>query len=104
MLNFVTSRLESHMAPPSESTKLESSEGLVEYVGSGKLKDKKVLITGGEYVLKEEYSCRAFADNVQLRNRSISCHSHGTRGCRYHHRPPATGTARRGRHETDGGK
>lgn len=54
MLNFVTFRLESHMAPPSESTKLESSEGLVEYVGSGKLKDKKVLITGGECVLKEE--------------------------------------------------
>lgn len=42
------------MAPPSESTKLESSGGLIEYVGSGKLKDKKVLITGGEYVLKEE--------------------------------------------------
>ncbi|OJJ86959.1 oxidoreductase, short-chain dehydrogenase/reductase family [Aspergillus glaucus CBS 516.65] len=40
--------LESHMAPPSESTKLESSEGLIEYVGSGKLKDKKVLITGGD--------------------------------------------------------
>lgn len=38
------------MAPPSESTKLESSGRLVEYVGSGKLKDKKALITGGEYV------------------------------------------------------
>lgn len=36
------------MKPPSEATKLESSEGLVEYVGSGKLKNKKVLITGGE--------------------------------------------------------
>jgi hypothetical protein len=46
--------LESRMAPPSESTKLESSGGMVEYVGSGKLKDKKVLITGGEYVLMEE--------------------------------------------------
>lgn len=38
------------MKPPSESTKLETSEGLVEYVGSGKLKNKKVLITGGEWV------------------------------------------------------
>lgn len=40
--------LEKHMKPASESTKLETSEGLVEYVGSGKLKDKKVLITGGD--------------------------------------------------------
>lgn len=38
------------MAPPSEVTKLDSSEGLVEYVGANKLKGKKVLITGGEYV------------------------------------------------------
>lgn len=38
------------MTPSSESTKLESSGEFVEYVGSGKLKDKKVLITGGEYV------------------------------------------------------
>lgn len=36
------------MAPSSESTKLEGSEGFVEYTGSNKLKDKKVLITGGE--------------------------------------------------------
>jgi hypothetical protein len=42
------SRLEKNMMPPSESTKLESAGGFVEYVGSGKLKDKKVLITGGE--------------------------------------------------------
>lgn len=41
--------LEKHMAPSSEATKLESSGTFVEYVGSGKLKDKKVLITGGEY-------------------------------------------------------
>lgn len=39
------------MAPTSESTKLESSEGFVEYVGSNKLKDKKAIITGGEYVM-----------------------------------------------------
>lgn len=38
------------MAPSSEVTKLEGSEGLVEYVGANKLKGKKVLITGGEYV------------------------------------------------------
>lgn len=37
------------MAPSSEATKLESSGAFVEYVGSGKLKDKKVIITGGEY-------------------------------------------------------
>ncbi|KAK2752462.1 hypothetical protein FQN54_008124 [Arachnomyces sp. PD_36] len=40
--------LEKHLAPSSESTKLEGAEGFVEYVGCGKLKDKKVLITGGE--------------------------------------------------------
>jgi hypothetical protein len=36
------------MIPPSESTNLESTGQFIEYVGSGKLKDKKVLITGGE--------------------------------------------------------
>lgn len=45
------SRLEKQMKPSSEATKLESSGTFVEYVGSGKLKDKKVLITGGEYEL-----------------------------------------------------
>ncbi|KAJ6186572.1 hypothetical protein N7519_007873 [Penicillium mononematosum] len=40
--------LEKGMAPPSESSRLESSHGFVEYVGSNKLKDKKVLITGGD--------------------------------------------------------
>ncbi|KAF4266608.1 hypothetical protein CNMCM8057_000176 [Aspergillus fumigatus] len=40
--------LEKHMVPPSEATKLESKGHFVEYVGSGKLKDKKVLITGGD--------------------------------------------------------
>lgn len=39
------------MIPPSESTKLEAAGAFVEYVGSGKLKDKKVLITGGELVV-----------------------------------------------------
>lgn len=38
------------MQPPSESTKFEEAGGFVEYVGTGKLKDKKVIVTGGEYV------------------------------------------------------
>lgn len=42
------------MQPASESTKLEYDGDFVEYVGSGKLKDKKVLITGGEYVHHKE--------------------------------------------------
>ncbi|KAJ5808173.1 oxidoreductase [Penicillium riverlandense] len=40
--------LEKDMRPPSESTKLESKGQFNEYVGSGKLKDKKVLLTGGD--------------------------------------------------------
>ncbi|KAI9924735.1 hypothetical protein ASPWEDRAFT_172300 [Aspergillus wentii DTO 134E9] len=40
--------LEKYMQPPSESTKLESVGSFVEYAGCGKLKDKKVLITGGD--------------------------------------------------------
>ncbi|OOQ83003.1 oxidoreductase [Penicillium brasilianum] len=40
--------LESRLAIPSESSKLEGPGGFVEYVGSGKLKGKKVLITGGD--------------------------------------------------------
>ncbi|BCR94405.1 oxidoreductase, short-chain dehydrogenase/reductase family [Aspergillus luchuensis] len=43
-----TPGLEKKMAPASEPTKLESSGTFVEYVGSGKLKDKKALITGGD--------------------------------------------------------
>ncbi|KFY90461.1 hypothetical protein V500_05179 [Pseudogymnoascus sp. VKM F-4518 (FW-2643)] len=39
---------EKAMKPTSESTALEGSDGFVEYVGSGKLKGKKVLITGGD--------------------------------------------------------
>lgn len=54
-------RLEKHMAPSSESTKLESEGKFVEYVGSGKLKDKKVLITGGEYVFPLPFSLRLSA-------------------------------------------
>ena len=46
-------RLEKEMAPPSEATKLESGQGFIDYIGSGKLKDKKVIITGGEYVQAE---------------------------------------------------
>ncbi|KAF7588906.1 hypothetical protein BBP40_005021 [Aspergillus hancockii] len=40
--------LEKNMAPSSEATKLESSGSFVEYTDSGKLKGKKVLITGGD--------------------------------------------------------
>ncbi|KAJ5891267.1 uncharacterized protein N7473_007495 [Penicillium subrubescens] len=40
--------LESKLAFPSESSKLEGEGDFVEYVGSGKLKGKKVLITGGD--------------------------------------------------------
>ncbi|KAJ5090472.1 hypothetical protein N7532_009156 [Penicillium argentinense] len=40
--------LEQSMAPPSEVTKLDGSNGPVEYVGANKLKNKKVLITGGD--------------------------------------------------------
>ncbi|RLL97347.1 hypothetical protein CFD26_107063 [Aspergillus turcosus] len=40
--------LEKEMKPSSESTKLESQSGFKEYVGSGKLKGKSVLITGGD--------------------------------------------------------
>lgn len=40
------------MVPPSEPTKLESEGGFIDYTGSGRLKGKKALITGGEYVLK----------------------------------------------------
>ncbi|OBT97545.1 hypothetical protein VE01_04504 [Pseudogymnoascus verrucosus] len=49
------------MKPTSESTALEGSEGFVEYVGSGKLKDKKVLITGGEYSSGYHIWSRRFA-------------------------------------------
>ena len=38
------------MTKPSESTKLEGLNEFFEYAGSGKLKGKKALITGGEYV------------------------------------------------------
>jgi hypothetical protein len=38
------------MKPPSESTKLEGDGHFDEYAPAGKLKGKKALITGGEYV------------------------------------------------------
>lgn len=40
--------LEKDMAPTSESTKLEGSDGFKEYVGSNKLANKSALITGGD--------------------------------------------------------
>lgn len=39
------------MVPPSEASRLESSAGFIEYVGSSKLEGKKALITGGELVI-----------------------------------------------------
>jgi len=43
-------RTEKSMKPSSDATVLEGSEGFVEYIAAGKLKNKKALITGGEYV------------------------------------------------------
>jgi len=40
--------LEKDLAPSSESTRLEGPNGFVEYTGSGKLKDKAAIITGGD--------------------------------------------------------
>ncbi|KAJ5467848.1 hypothetical protein N7475_005600 [Penicillium sp. IBT 31633x] len=40
--------LETKMQPPSKVTTVEGGEGVVEYVGANKLKNKKVLITGGD--------------------------------------------------------
>lgn len=47
----VMQRLEKYMVPPSEPTKLESSGTFIEYAGSSKLRNEKVLITGGEYAI-----------------------------------------------------
>lgn len=41
------------MAVPSESVKLEGENEFVEYTGCGRLKGKKALITGGEYVYQQ---------------------------------------------------
>lgn len=41
-------RLEKDMAPTSESTKFEGSDGFVEYRAANKLEGKKALITGGD--------------------------------------------------------
>lgn len=40
--------LEQDMKPKSEPVKLEGEDGFVEYEGTGKLKDKKAIITGGD--------------------------------------------------------
>lgn len=40
--------LEQHLTPAPESTRLEGPGEFYEYVGSGKLKDRAVLITGGD--------------------------------------------------------
>jgi hypothetical protein len=46
------------MAPSSEVTRLEGDQGFIEYAGADKLKGKKALITGGEYV--ESFSIFVF--------------------------------------------
>lgn len=40
------------MSPASESTKLEAEGSFIEFTGSGRLTDRKVIVTGGEYVLE----------------------------------------------------
>ena len=40
--------LEKDMGPTSESTKLETPAGVQEYIGVGKLRGKKAIITGGD--------------------------------------------------------
>lgn len=42
--------LQRELKPKQFDTALETEEGHTEYTGSGKLKGKKALITGGEYV------------------------------------------------------
>lgn len=42
------------MVIPSEPVKLEGENEFTEYTGSGKLKGKKALITGGEYVFTRD--------------------------------------------------
>lgn len=70
------------MKPQSESTRLESEGRLVEYVGSGKLKAKKVLITGGEYVSFPQFNTSMatvidLPSISQFRNWSLCGRSHG---------------------------
>jgi NAD(P)-dependent dehydrogenase (short-subunit alcohol dehydrogenase family) len=48
LLTLRDNSLEKDMAPTSESTKLEGSDGFKEYVGSNKLANKSALITGGD--------------------------------------------------------
>jgi hypothetical protein len=70
------------MAPPSEVTKLEGSQGFVEYTGADKLKDKKVLITGGEYVYNL-VDFPTYANIKKLRHWSVSLGFDGQRRRRY---------------------
>ena len=50
LLTVAMCRAEMDMEPTSEATKLEGPGRFLEYKGVGKLRGKKVLITGGEYV------------------------------------------------------
>ncbi len=49
-LTRVDCSTEKDMNPTSEATKLEGPTRFLEYSGVGKLRRKKVIITGGEYV------------------------------------------------------
>lgn len=44
------------MVSASEPSKLEGEGRFIEYTGSGKLKGKKVIVTGGEYVGPTKHS------------------------------------------------
>lgn len=44
------------MSPASESKMLEGEGSFIDFVGSGRLKDKKVIVTGGEYVLESWFA------------------------------------------------
>lgn len=51
------------MTSASESSKLEGEGRFVEYMGSGKLMGKKVIVTGGEYVSPARKSSKPWSDD-----------------------------------------
>lgn len=83
------------MTEPSESTKLEGLHGFAEYAGSGKLKGKNALITGGEYVQQVHRNKLTQLIISQFWDWTVSCYSNGQGGCRYYYRLFALRTARR---------
>jgi len=67
------------MSSSSESTKLEHEGAFIEYPGSNKLKDKKVLVTGGEYASPyyTEICLTNWLTESQFRDWKVNCHSDG---------------------------